>query len=73
MINQVLEKKVKSSETRRVDIADTVGITRAQLWNYINGQMPNVPIANSLARYFNMHTEDLFPYYSKPKDERYGK
>ncbi len=74
MINQLLKKKVKQSKYTSKQIATAVGISRQQLYNYTDdGQVPNAFIANSLARFFDMHTEELFPNYNKTKDERYGK
>ena len=74
MINQLLKKKVKQSKSTCKQIATAVGITRQQLWNYTDDeQVPNVAIANALARFFKMRTDELFIEYNKPKDERYGK
>lgn len=74
MINELLKKKVKASKSTSDEIAEQVGTSRQQLWNYTDkGQLPHVQIANSLAKFFNMSTEELFPYYSKPREERYKK
>jgi DNA-binding XRE family transcriptional regulator len=73
MLNQLLKKKVKGCKSTQREIADAVGISRQQLWNYTDDdQTPNVAIANSLARYFGVETQGLFPYYNKPRGERYG-
>lgn len=74
MKNKVLTKNVKTSKKSVIQIAREVGVTRMTIYNYMdNLYFPNVHIANSLARLFKTTTEELFPYYSKPKDQLYNK
>ena len=72
LLQKLLKEKVKETKKTVEQIANESGITRQQFYLYIDKmQVPGVHIANSIARYFGVPTEKLFPYYAKPRNERY--
>lgn len=65
-----LEEIRKLKGIKQEELADAMGVSRQTISSLENGRYnPSVILAIKLARYFDMHVEDIF-IYEEAKDEK---
>ena len=70
ILKNKLEEIRKLKGIKQEELADAMGVSRQTISSLENGRYnPSVILAIKLARYFDMHVEDIF-IYEEAKDEK---